>query len=100
MKLSIPPPMTTAARDQRDVHHAEDEHPAPCHRPVRQEPVVDKAIERHQRHQQEHVPPVVGVPEARSVGYLEGGQQHDEPAAPDRNPCRKRHDIRVGPDGR
>ena len=86
-----------AGRDQGNVHGAEEEHPAPCHGPVRQEPEVDRAVERHQRDQQEHVPPVVGVPEARSVGYLDDGHQPDEPATPDRNPCRIRHDIGIGP---
>ena len=89
-----------AGRDQRNVHGAEEEHPAPCHGHVRQKPEVDQAIQRHQHHQQEHEPPVVGVPEARSVGYLERGHQPDEPATPDRNPRGVRHDIRVGPDGR
>ena len=89
-----------AGRGQAYVHGAEEEHPAPRDRPVCQEPEVDRAVERHQRDHQEHGPHVVGVPEARPVGYLEGANQHDEPATPDRNPCRIWHDIRVGAYGR
>ena len=61
---------------------------------------MDQAVERRQRGHQEHVPPVVRVTEVRPVGYLEGRDQCDEPAASDRDPCRIRHDVRVGPDGR
>ena len=55
MKRWNSPPMTTGGRDQGDIHGAEEEQPAPRDRPVRQEPVVDKAVERYQRHVQEQV---------------------------------------------
>ena len=89
-----------AGRGQGDVHGAEEQHPAPRDGPVGQEPEVDQAVERHQRDHQEHVPPVVGIPEVRPVGYLEGRDQCDEPAAPDRDPRRIGHDVRVGAHGR
>ena len=39
-----------AAGDQDNFHGAEQEHPAPGHRPVRQEPEVHQAVERPQHH--------------------------------------------------
>ena len=92
-----PGPDGDAGRGQGDVQGAEEQHPPPRDRPVRQEPEVDQAIERHQRDHQEHLQPDVGVREARPVGYLEGRDQCDEPATPDRNPRGIGHNIGLGP---
>ena len=59
-----PGPDGDGGRYQGNVHGAEDEHPAPGHRPVRQQPEVDQSVERHQRHLQENVLQVTGVPGA------------------------------------
>ena len=37
-------------RDQGNVHGAEEEQPPPCRGPVRQEPMVHKAVEHPQQH--------------------------------------------------
>ena len=85
--------------DQRDVHAAEEEQPAPRHRPVPPEPVVDEPVERQQRHAQKQVLLVGGVPEPRSIGQFEHGDEPAEPAHPDRDPRGVQHHVRVGPDG-
>ena len=85
--------------DQRDIHAAEEEQPAPRHRPVPLEPVVDEPVERQQRHAQEQVLLVGGVPERRSIGQFEHADEADEPARPDRDPRGVQHHVRVGADG-
>ena len=71
--------------NQRNVHGAEANHPAPGHRPVRQEPVVEYTIERCQHHIQEGVSNVLGIPETRTVGQQNGGEEPDDPSPPDRD---------------
>ena len=85
--------------DQRDIHAAEEEQPAPRHRPIRPEPVVDEPVERQQRHAQKQVLLVGGVPERRSIGQFEHADEPTEPARPDRDPRGVQHHVRVGPDG-
>ena len=93
------PPDDNAGCVQGKVHHAEDEHPAPCHRPVRLGPVVHKAIERHQRYMQEHVFAVCGGPAVWSKGQIEHRDRPNEPATPDRHPCGIRDDFQGVPAG-
>ena len=69
--------------DESDVHGAEEQQPAPGNGPISPEPVVQKAVERHQRHAQEQVRLVVGVPEARSICEFDHADEPDEPARPD-----------------
>ena len=85
--------------DQRDIHAAEEEEPAPRHRPVPPEPVVDEPVERQQRHAQKQVLLVGGVPEPRSIGQFEHADEPAEPARPDRDPRGVQHHVWVGPDG-
>ena len=85
--------------DQHDIHGAEEEEPAPRHRPVPPEPVVEEPVERRQRHAQEEVLLVGGVPELRPIGQFDRGDEHQKPARPDRDPRGVQHDVRVGADG-
>ena len=71
--------------NQRNVHGAEANHPAPRHRPVRQEPIVEYTIERCQHYIQEGVFDVLGIPETRAVGQHDGGEEPDDPSPPDRD---------------
>ena len=71
--------------NQRNVHGAKPNHPAPRHRPVRQEPVVEYTIERCQHYIQEGVFDVLGIPETRAVGQQDGAEEPDDPSPPDRD---------------
>ena len=75
--------MMTAAVMSSDVHGAEEQQPAPGNGLVPPEPVVQQAVDRHQRHAQEQVRLIVGVPEARSIGEFDHADEPDEPARPD-----------------
>ena len=84
-----------AGRDQDHVRGAEEEHPAPRHRPVRQDPMVHQAVGDPQQHRYGQESDVLRVPEARPVGQQEDTDQPDEPSAPDRDPCRIQDHVRV-----
>ena len=87
-------------RDQGDIHGAEEEQPAPRDRPVRQEPVVDKAVERYQRHDQEQVRLVGGDTRAPVDRPIRPRRyEQEEPAHPDGDLRGVGHNVRVGPDG-
>ena len=79
-----------------NLRGAEEEHPAPRHRPVRQEPMVNQAVEYAQQHRQAQEFDVLGIPEARPVNQQEDADQPDEPATPDRDRCRIQKYVRVG----
>ena len=94
MKLLYPPPLMTPTVGQGNVRGEEEEHPAPRHRPVRQEPVVHKAVDHPQQHRYGQVLDVAWVPEAWPVGQQEDTDQPDEPPTPDRDPCRIQEYVR------
>ena len=81
---------------QGNVRGTEEEDPAPRHRPVRQEPVVHKAVERPQQYGYGQVFDVLGVPEARPVGRQDDSDYPDEPSPPDRDLHGVEHHVGVG----
>ena len=67
--------------------------------PVPPEPVVDEPVERQQRHAQEQVLLVGGIPELRPIGQLDHEDEQQKPARPDGDPGCEQHHVRVGADG-
>ena len=57
---------------------------------------MDQAVGHCQQQGNRQVFDVIGKPETRPVGHLEDADKPDEPATPDRDPCRMQNDVRVG----
>ena len=57
---------------------------------------MHKTVEQPQQHGYGQECDVLWVPEARPIGQQEDTDQPDEPAAPDRDPCRIQKYVRVG----
>ena len=84
--------------DQRHIHAAEEQQPAPRHPAAPPEPPVDKPVERDQRHVQQQVLLVGGPPELRPVGQFGHGDDPDDPARPHRDPRGVQHHVAIGAD--